>query len=135
MRRSSESVPGSPGRSPYTSAVWRTGHTPRQATRVPSKAGEGIAAVAVNTCIAAARPSASARLRSVAAGPEREAAMTGTGLPAALWDERLSSAAVSRVLIGEADMTRKRNGEVVDRMATAWMLQPVLDASRLPGRP
>jgi putative Holliday junction resolvase len=52
-----------------------------------------------------------------------------TGLPAALWDERLSSAAVNRVLIGEADMTRKRRGEVVDRMAAAWMLQAALDAS------
>jgi putative Holliday junction resolvase len=52
-----------------------------------------------------------------------------TGLPAALWDERLSSAAVNRVLIGEADMSRKRRGEVVDSMAAAWMLQAALDAS------
>jgi putative Holliday junction resolvase len=55
-----------------------------------------------------------------------------TGLPASLWDERLSSAAVNRFLIGEADMTRKRRGEVVDRMAAAYMLQSALDAS---GRP
>ncbi|CAH2599172.1 putative pre-16S rRNA nuclease [Rhodovastum atsumiense] len=53
-----------------------------------------------------------------------------TGLPAALWDERLSSAAVNRFLIDEADMTRKRRAEVVDRMAAAYMLQAALDASK-----
>ena len=51
-----------------------------------------------------------------------------TGLPAALWDERLSSAAVNRFLIGEADLTRKRRAEAVDRAAAAWMLQGALDA-------
>ncbi len=55
-----------------------------------------------------------------------------TGLPAALWDERLSSAAVNRFLIGEADMTRKRRSEVVDKMAAAYMLQSALDASSQP---
>jgi putative Holliday junction resolvase len=53
-----------------------------------------------------------------------------TGLPAALWDERLSSAAVNRFLIDEADMTRRRRAEVVDRMAAAYLLQAALDASR-----
>jgi putative Holliday junction resolvase len=52
-----------------------------------------------------------------------------TGLPATLWDERLSSAAVNRFLIAEADMTRKRRAEVVDRMAAAYMLQGALDAT------
>ncbi len=51
------------------------------------------------------------------------------GLPAALWDERLSSAAVNRFLISEADMTRKRRAGVVDQMAAAYMLQAALDAS------
>jgi len=51
-----------------------------------------------------------------------------TGLPAMLWDERLSSAAVNRFLIGEADLTRKRRAEAVDRAAAAWMLQGALDA-------
>ena len=49
-----------------------------------------------------------------------------TGLPAALWDERLSSAAVNRFLIGEADASRARRA-AVDRMAAAWMLQGALD--------
>jgi len=53
-----------------------------------------------------------------------------TGLPTALWDERLSSAAVNRFLIGEADLSRRKRGEAVDRMAAAWMLQAALDASR-----
>jgi putative Holliday junction resolvase len=53
-----------------------------------------------------------------------------TGLPAALWDERLSSAAVNRFLISEADLSRKRRAEVVDRGAAAWLLQAALDGSR-----
>ena len=71
------------------------------------------------------------------AGPTAQAARDwthaitqATGLPAALWDERLSSAAVNRFLIEEADMTRRRRGEVVDRMAAAYLLQAALDASR-----
>ncbi len=51
-------------------------------------------------------------------------------LPYAFWDERLSTAAVERLLIGEADMTRKRRAEVVDRAAAAWILQGALDALR-----
>lgn len=50
------------------------------------------------------------------------------GLPAALWDERLSSAAVNRFLVGEADLSRAKRAEVVDRAAAAWMLQAALDA-------
>ncbi|MBT3307277.1 MAG: Holliday junction resolvase RuvX [Alphaproteobacteria bacterium] len=51
-------------------------------------------------------------------------------LPIAFWDERLSTAAVQRVLIKEADMTRKRQGEVVDKMAAAYILQGALDAMK-----
>ncbi len=49
-------------------------------------------------------------------------------LPLAFWDERLSTAAVERVLIDEADMTRKRRSQVVDKMAAAYILQGALDA-------
>ena len=70
-------------------------------------------------------------------GPAAQAARDWTralsdavGLPAALWDERLSSAAVNRFLIKEADVTRKRRAAVVDRMAAAYVLQAALDASR-----
>jgi len=48
--------------------------------------------------------------------------------PIAFWDERLSTAAVERFLVDEADMTRKRRAEVVDKMAAAYILQGALDA-------
>ncbi|MBY0565419.1 MAG: Holliday junction resolvase RuvX [Hyphomonadaceae bacterium] len=48
-------------------------------------------------------------------------------VPLLLWDERMSTSAVTRMLIG-ADATRKRRGEVVDKMAAAYMLQGALDA-------
>lgn len=48
-------------------------------------------------------------------------------LPYAFQDERLSTAAVERVLIGEADLSRKRRAEVVDKAAAAWILQSALD--------
>ncbi|MBU0724169.1 MAG: Holliday junction resolvase RuvX [Alphaproteobacteria bacterium] len=51
------------------------------------------------------------------------------GLPHAFWDERLSTAAVTRLMI-DADMTRKRRGELVDKMAAAYILQGALDAAR-----
>ncbi len=50
----------------------------------------------------------------------------------AFWDERLSTAAVERVLINEADMTRKRRAAVIDKAAAAYILQGALDAM---GRP
>lgn len=53
-------------------------------------------------------------------------------LPIAFWDERLSTAAVERMLIGEADMTRARRAEVVDKAAAAYILQGALDRLRTP---
>ena len=47
-------------------------------------------------------------------------------VPIAFWDERLSTAAVERHLI-EADASRKRRAEVIDRMAAADILQGALD--------
>jgi putative holliday junction resolvase len=47
-------------------------------------------------------------------------------LPAVLWDERLSTAAVTREMIA-ADLTRKRRSEIVDRVAAAYILQGCLD--------
>ena len=49
-------------------------------------------------------------------------------LPIAFWDERLSTAAVKRMLINEADMSRKRRADVVDMAAAAYILQGALDA-------
>ena len=47
-------------------------------------------------------------------------------VPVAFRDERLSTAGVERLLI-DADQTRKRRGEVVDKMAAAWILQSAID--------
>jgi putative holliday junction resolvase len=51
------------------------------------------------------------------------------GVPMLFWDERLSTAAVERHLI-EADASRKRRAEVIDRMAAAYILQGALDRLR-----
>jgi putative Holliday junction resolvase len=51
-------------------------------------------------------------------------------VPIAFWDERMSSMAVNRVLIDEADVTRARRAELVDKMAAAWILQGALERLR-----
>ncbi|HEV7880521.1 Holliday junction resolvase RuvX [Bradyrhizobium sp.] len=49
-----------------------------------------------------------------------------TDLPIALWDERLSTVAVERELIG-MDMRRARRAEVIDEHAAIFILQGALD--------
>jgi putative holliday junction resolvase len=49
-----------------------------------------------------------------------------TDLPIAFWDERLSTAAVTRTLL-EADTSRKRRAALVDKLAAAYILQGALD--------
>ena len=51
-----------------------------------------------------------------------------TGLPAAMWDERLSSAAVNRFLVEDADLSRSKRAGVVDRASATWILQAALDS-------
>ena len=51
-------------------------------------------------------------------------------LPIAFWDERMSSMAINRMLISEADVSRARRAEVVDKAAAAWILQGALDRLR-----
>lgn len=48
-------------------------------------------------------------------------------VPIALWDERLSTAAVERMLIREIDASRARRAQVVDKLAAAYILQGALD--------
>jgi putative Holliday junction resolvase len=50
-------------------------------------------------------------------------------LPLLFWDERLSTMAVTRTLL-DADASRKRRDEVVDKMAAAYILQGALDRLR-----
>ena len=49
-------------------------------------------------------------------------------MPIALWDERLSTSAVERMLVTDVDMTRKRRSEVIDKLAATYILQGALDA-------
>jgi putative holliday junction resolvase len=49
------------------------------------------------------------------------------GLPILLWDERWSTQAVQRAMI-DADVTRARRAEAVDKLAAAHILQGALDA-------
>lgn len=61
--------------------------------------------------------------------------IAGLSLPIAFWDERLSTAVVERFLVEDADMSRRRRGQVIDKMAAAFILQGALDALRnRPGR-
>jgi putative Holliday junction resolvase len=48
-------------------------------------------------------------------------------IPIAFWDERLSTMAIERVLVDEADMSRQKRRAVVDKMAASYILQGVLD--------
>jgi putative Holliday junction resolvase len=52
-----------------------------------------------------------------------------TPLPLLFWDERLSTAAAERTLI-EADTSRKRRGELIDKLAATIILQTALDRMR-----
>lgn len=52
-----------------------------------------------------------------------------TALPILLWDERLSTAAAERTLL-EADASRKRRAEVIDKLAATIILQGALDRMR-----
>lgn len=52
-----------------------------------------------------------------------------TLLPIFLWDERLSTAEAERMLIA-ANASRKRRGEVIDKLAATIILQGALDRMR-----
>lgn len=52
-------------------------------------------------------------------------------LPILLWDERLTTAIAERMLI-DADQSRKRRAEVIDKVAATLILQSALDRMRAP---
>jgi len=54
--------------------------------------------------------------------------MNHVSKPIAYWDERLSTAAVQRMLIKEANISRQRRSHLVDKAAAAYILQGALDA-------
>lgn len=60
------------------------------------------------------------RARSVRAQARNIAA--ASGLPVLLWDERWSTAAVTRDML-DADLSRAKRAAAVDRLAAAWILE------------
>lgn len=58
-----------------------------------------------------------------------EALGAATGLPVHLWDERLSSVTAERHLL-EADMSRRRRKQTIDKVAAQIILQTFLDSDR-----
>lgn len=52
------------------------------------------------------------------------------GVKVVLWDERLSTVAVERTML-DADLSRQRRGELVDKLAAAYILQGYLDSRRI----
>ncbi len=64
------------------------------------------------------------RAQSTRAFARNLAAKTST--PIAMWDERLSTSAVTRTLI-EADVSRARRAQLVDKLAASFILQGALD--------
>jgi putative holliday junction resolvase len=65
--------------------------------------------------------------RSFAANLLRKGNLPIPDMPVVFWDERLSTAAVTRFMI-EDDMSRKRRDATVDKAAAAYILQGALDA-------
>lgn len=55
-------------------------------------------------------------------------------LPILLWDERLSTAAAERTLL-EADLSRRRRAQVIDKVAATLILQGALDRMKRIARP
>jgi putative Holliday junction resolvase len=51
-------------------------------------------------------------------------------VPIAFWDERLSTSAVTRMMIEEADMRRDKRAAVVDKLAASYILQGALERLR-----
>ena len=50
-----------------------------------------------------------------------------TGLPTELWDERLTTVTAEKVLI-QADVSRRKRKQVIDKMAATFILQSYLDS-------
>ena len=65
-------------------------------------------------------------MRQFAANIERHGPAGLAGLPIILQDERLSTAAVTRGMIEDYDMSRARRAERVDAAAAAWILESAL---------
>ena len=60
-------------------------------------------------------------------GQEGEQLKERIDLPVLFWDERLSSKAVTRIFVEQVDLSRKRQKEITDKVAAAYILQNALD--------
>ena len=56
--------------------------------------------------------------------------MCSSALVLCFWDERLSTAAMERFLIEQADVSRKKRAQVIDKLAATHILQGALDFMR-----
>jgi len=54
-------------------------------------------------------------------------------IPIGLWDERLSSVAVNKLML-EGDLTRKKRKKRIDSLSAQWILQGYLESKRLQGK-
>lgn len=54
-------------------------------------------------------------------------------LPIGLWDERLSSVAVNKLML-EGDLTRKKRKKRIDSLSAQWILQGYLESKRIQGK-
>jgi putative Holliday junction resolvase len=56
--------------------------------------------------------------------------ITSIEIAVTFWDERLSTSAVERFLINEANVTRKRRKKIIDKLAATYILQGAIDSLR-----
>ncbi len=88
--------------------------------------GVGALVLGLPLALDGAESPATQRVREFARLLLTRADLFGTEPEIGFWDERFSTSAVERFMI-EADMTRKRRSEVIDKMAAAYILQGALD--------
>ena len=101
-------------------------HQVRQGSRGAEGADRGASRSpgSSSACRSTSTAATSPRTQSVRAFARNLAPL---GLPILLWDERWSTQAVTRTLI-DADASRARRAELVDKMAAAYILQGAIDA-------
>jgi len=67
-------------------------------------------------------------VRTFASNLLRRMALPVPNMPIVFWDERFSTAAVTRAMIEEGDLSRRNRAATVDKAAAAYILQGALDA-------
>ena len=70
------------------------------------------------------------RCQSVRAFARNLLRIAPSDIPIAFWDERWSSTVMNRFLVEEADISRAKRAEVIDKMAATYILQGALDRIR-----